>query len=72
MTRFGSATADNSIESGAVIKFYCVQDYYKILLRRVLCFDSHAHYDDERFDDDRKETIKMRLITVSYILNASS
>ena len=21
-------------------------------------FDSHAHYDDERFDDDRNEIIK--------------
>lgn len=36
-------------------------------------FDSHAHYDDERFDDDRKETIKDAFNNgVSYILNASS
>lgn len=36
-------------------------------------FDSHAHYDDKRFDDDRQEIIKNAFDNdVSYILNASS
>lgn len=36
-------------------------------------FDSHAHYDDERFKDDRFETImKAYESGVTYILNASS
>lgn len=36
-------------------------------------FDTHAHYDDRRFDDDRHELIKtMHENGVSLILNASS
>jgi TatD DNase family protein len=36
-------------------------------------FDSHAHYDDKRFDNDREEIIKDAFDNgVSYILNASS
>lgn len=36
-------------------------------------FDTHAHYDDERFDEDRAETIiNAHKNGVSYILNASS
>ncbi|AUG58817.1 MAG TPA: TatD family deoxyribonuclease [Ruminiclostridium sp.] len=36
-------------------------------------FDSHAHYDDRRFDNDREEIIKDAFNNgVSYILNASS
>ena len=34
-------------------------------------FDSHAHYDDARFNDDRDELItKMHAESVSYILNS--
>lgn len=34
-------------------------------------FDSHAHYDDSRFNDDRDELItKMHAESVSYILNS--
>ncbi len=36
-------------------------------------FDSHAHYDDERFENDRLETIMKAFESgVAYILNASS
>ncbi|MDQ2086360.1 TatD family hydrolase [Herbivorax sp. ANBcel31] len=36
-------------------------------------FDSHAHYDDEKFNEDRREIIKEAFKNgVSYILNASS
>ncbi|TYQ16820.1 UNVERIFIED_CONTAM: TatD DNase family protein [Acetivibrio alkalicellulosi] len=36
-------------------------------------FDSHAHYDDKKFNEDRYETIKRAFESgVSYILNASS
>lgn len=36
-------------------------------------FDSHAHYDDKRFDNDRREIIQDAFNNkVSYILNASS
>lgn len=41
-------------------------------------FDSHAHYNDEKFDDDRWEVIKnvyengvTRFITVGYDLESS-
>lgn len=38
-----------------------------------MLFDTHAHFDDERFDDDRDEVIrKAHESGVSYILNASS
>lgn len=38
-----------------------------------MLFDSHAHLDDEKFDQDRYEVInKARESGVSYILNASS
>jgi len=38
-----------------------------------MLFDSHAHYDDERFDDDRFSIIrKVHQSGVTYILNASS
>lgn len=41
-------------------------------------FDSHAHYDDEKFDFDRKEIIKQiylenitRVITAGYSIESS-
>lgn len=38
-----------------------------------MLFDTHTHYDDERFNDDRNETIiSAKENGVSYILNASS
>ncbi|NSW89742.1 MAG: TatD family hydrolase [Firmicutes bacterium] len=38
-----------------------------------MLFDTHAHYDDERFDKDRYEVIeKVHQEGVSYIINASS
>jgi len=38
-----------------------------------MLFDTHAHYDDERFSQDRRETINRAYENgVSYILNASS
>jgi len=38
-----------------------------------MLFDSHAHYDDERFDEDRAETLnRVRESGVSYILNAAA
>lgn len=38
-----------------------------------MLFDTHAHYDDKRFDKDRHEVIKRVYDSgVSYILNASS
>lgn len=38
-----------------------------------MLFDTHAHYDDEKFGDNRHETIKKAYENgVSYILNASS
>ncbi len=38
-----------------------------------MLFDSHAHYDDERFNDDRDQVIlEAHKSGVSYILNASS
>jgi len=38
-----------------------------------MLFDSHAHYDDERFDEDRDQVIlNAHKSGVSYILNASS
>lgn len=38
-----------------------------------MIFDSHAHYDDKRFDEDRFELIeKLNKDGISYILNAAS
>ncbi len=38
-----------------------------------MLFDSHAHYDDTKFDDDRYEVIQRAFDSgVSYILNAAS
>ena len=38
-----------------------------------MLFDSHAHYDDEKFDNDRSEVInKANENGVSYILNAAT
>ncbi|HOJ09176.1 MAG TPA: TatD family hydrolase [Clostridiales bacterium] len=38
-----------------------------------MLFDTHAHYDDERFDEDRYELLeKIHREGVSYILNAAS
>jgi TatD DNase family protein len=38
-----------------------------------MLFDTHAHYDDKQFDEDRHEVIKRAYESgVSYILNASS
>ncbi|MDP4181842.1 MAG: TatD family hydrolase [Bacillota bacterium] len=38
-----------------------------------MLFDSHAHYDDEKFNEDRDDTIKnARESGVSYILNAAT
>jgi len=37
-----------------------------------MLFDTHAHYDDEKFEDDRKDVIeKAHDSGVSYIINAS-
>lgn len=36
-------------------------------------FDSHAHYDDSRFDEDREELLtKMAEAGVTYIVNVSA
>lgn len=38
-----------------------------------MLFDSHAHYDDEKFDPDRKQVIEKAFESgVGYILNAAS
>ncbi len=38
-----------------------------------MIFDTHAHYDDERFDEDREELLKqLHRDGISYILNASA
>jgi TatD DNase family protein len=38
-----------------------------------MLFDSHAHYDDEKFQDDREEVLaKAHEEGISYILNAAS
>jgi len=38
-----------------------------------MLFDSHAHYDNKRFDEDRFEVIKKAYDSgVSYILNAAA
>ena len=38
-----------------------------------MLFDTHAHYDDEKFDKDRHRVIeKVHEEGISYILNASS
>jgi TatD DNase family protein len=38
-----------------------------------LIFDTHAHYDDERFDEDRDSLLKqLHQEGISYILNASA
>lgn len=38
-----------------------------------MLFDTHAHYDDEKFDNDRHEVIeKVHREGVSYIVNVSS
>ena len=38
-----------------------------------MLFDSHAHYDDEKFNDDRDELLKsMRDNNVGYIMNSCS
>lgn len=38
-----------------------------------LIFDSHAHYDDEAFDEDRDDVLKqVRESGISYIMNAGS
>jgi TatD DNase family protein len=38
-----------------------------------MLFDTHAHYDDERFEEDRHQVIKMAFEKgVGYIINASS
>lgn len=38
-----------------------------------MIFDTHAHYDDERFDEDRDELLKeLHQNGVAYILNASA
>ena len=38
-----------------------------------MLFDSHAHYDDEKFNDDRDEVFtKAHEDGISYILNAAT
>jgi TatD DNase family protein len=39
----------------------------------ILIFDTHAHYDDEKFDEDRDSLLKeLHQNGISYILNASA
>lgn len=39
----------------------------------MMYFDSHAHYDDERFDEDRVELLtKLPLEGVAYVVNAAA
>ena len=38
-----------------------------------MLFDTHAHYDDERFDDDREELLTgMKAKGIDIIVNASA
>jgi TatD DNase family protein len=42
-------------------------------MEAILIFDTHAHYDDEKFDEDRDTLLKeLHQNGVSYILNASA
>jgi TatD DNase family protein len=62
-----------AIEKSKYKVVYQQKRYYFDFNEVDMLFDSHAHYDDEKFQDDREEVLaKAHEEGISYILNAAS
>ena len=54
-------------------KWYSIHNNIAINWGLDMIFESHAHYDDEAFDEDRDELLKsMRENEIEYIVNVGS